>query len=99
MRPPQEFPGDLLRRVDGLPGLVDHDAGRAGGLRIDLEDHGLRDSDATRLEGGFERRAKVDHLPVRRSETRLHEEMALFSRRRIGQVVRALFRSLSALDD
>src|SRR3989442_12622899 len=91
MRPAEEFSGDFLRRVDGLPGLVDHDAGRAGGLRIDLGDDGLGDSDAARLEGGLKGRTEVDHLAVRRSEARLHEEMALFFRRRIEQDVRDPF--------
>src|SRR2546421_493912 len=45
MRTAQELARDFLRRVHGLAGLVDHDAGRAGRLRVDFEDHGLGDPD------------------------------------------------------
>src|SRR5207237_6899162 len=45
-------------------------------------------SDPTGFERGFERRAQVDHLPVRRAQSRLHEQMALLLRRRIEQDVR-----------
>src|SRR2546426_402730 len=98
MRTAEELAGDFFRRVHGLAGLVDHDAGRAGGLRIDLEDHGLRDPDAARLEGGFERRAQMDHLGVRGPEARLHQEVALLFRRRIEQGVRDPFRRQIEVD-
>src|SRR5881628_256649 len=91
MRPSEEFSGNFFGRVDGLPGLVDHDPGRAGGLRVDLEDDGLGDPNAARLEGGLERGTEVDHLAVRRPEARLHQEMALILRRRVEQDVRDPF--------
>src|SRR5436309_4007043 len=91
MRTAEELARDFLRRVHGLAGLMDHDAGRSGLIRIDLEDHGLRDPDAARLEGGFERRAQMDHLAVRGPETRLHQEVALLFRRRVEQDVRDPF--------
>src|SRR5712692_11032930 len=61
---PQEFVRDFLRRVHGLPRLVDHNAGLTRGFRIDFEDHGRSDSDSTGLEGRLEGRAQVHHLPV-----------------------------------
>src|SRR6059036_4310978 len=91
MRPSEEFSGNFFGRVDGLPGLVDHDPGRAGGLRVDLEDDGLGDPNAARLEGGLERGTEVDHLAVRRPEARLHQQMALLLRRRVEQDVRDPF--------
>src|SRR2546426_1283008 len=98
MRPSEEFSGNFFGRVDGLPGLVDHDPGRAGGLRVDLEDDGLGDPNAARLEGGLERGTEVDHLAVRRPEARLHQEMALILRRRVEQDVRDSFRRQVEVD-
>src|SRR3989449_2982906 len=98
MRTAEELARDFLRRVHGLAGLMDHDAGRSGLIRIDLEDHGLRDPDAARLEGGFERRAQMDHLAVRGPEARLHQEVALLFRRRIEQGVRDPFRRQIEVD-
>src|SRR3989449_8469016 len=83
---------DFLRCEDGLAGFVDHDAGVPGGLRVDFQDDRLRDPDAARFERGLERRAEVDHLPIRRSKPRLHEDVALLRRGRIEQEVRDAFR-------
>src|SRR2546422_5755254 len=98
MRTAQELARDFLRRVHGLAGLVDHDAGRAGRLRVDLEDHGLRDPDATRLQGGFERGAQRARLAPRVREPRLHQEMALLLRRRVEEDVRDSFRRQVEVD-
>src|SRR5207245_8450231 len=83
---------DFRRCEDGLAGFVDHDAGVPGGLRVDFQDDRLRDPDAARFERGLERRAEVDHLPIRRSKPRLHEDVALLRRGRIEQEVRDAFR-------
>src|SRR5947208_6171174 len=92
LRSTEELVRDFLRRIHRLPGLVDYDAGRPGGLRIDLQDDRLRNADAAGLEGRLERRAEVDHLAVRRPQPRLHQEVALLLRRRIEQDVRDALR-------
>src|SRR2546426_5918601 len=98
MRTATKLARDFLRRVPGLAGFVYHDAGGGGRLRVDLEDQGWGDPTAPRLQGGFERGAQVDHLAVRGSEARLHQEMALLLRRRVEEDVRDSFRRQVEVD-
>src|SRR2546426_11069988 len=65
---------------------------------MDLEYRGWRVRAGPRLEGGFERRAQVDHLAVRGPQARLHQEVALLFRRRVEQDVRDPFRRQIQVD-